>query len=676
MLFKSSKIVPLIFLFLLLVSSTFSVHAQEQESDIIKLFLDSSKVKNYSFKQRQKYVLKALDLFELNERSNNDGLQLTNISLAFYRLNDSINFRKLNRKAILISAELNDSLNLANNYWDLGNFYSKNGIKDSAFLSFSSAQKIYQHINDDFYSARMLLNMAIMQSDVRDYTGSEITTMEAIKIFKPLNEYRHLYRAYNNLGVNFNELGEYDKSLIHHNKALDFQDKIESANTFKESTLNNIGVSYEMQTQFETAIEYYNRAFENPNLKIENITLYARLVDNLAYSRFKLEDTIGVLSKFNEALFIRDSTGDLLGQAINKLHLAEFQLYKGDTIEAINLAKNVMSIAKQSNNNRELLASLLFLSKIDLKNFRRYTNEYILLSDSLQIEERAVRNKFARIRFETDEFIEANIKLDRQRRIIILVASFVLLTGLLLFIIKNQQNKNKELRFEREQQQSNEEIYKLMISQQNKVDEGSRKEKNRISKELHDGVLGRLFGTRLLLGTINAKSDRETIEQREKYIDELQSIEQEIRNISHELHVDAQIKNIGYPNLVESLLENQSKIGKFNGVFKNDPKIGWEEIDGGIKMNVYRILQEALQNINKYAKASQVNLDLSQQDSALLIRIEDDGVGFDTRSNYRGIGLKNMKSRVLGLSGEFEVFSNSGQGTALQIHIPIETESS
>ena len=413
----------------------------------------------------------------------------------------------------------------------------------------------------------------------------------------------------------------------------------------------------------------------NSDLFQSDPRLYARIIDNRAYSRFRLNDTLGIQSIFYRALAIRDSLGDESGQSINKLHLAEYYVYKGDTLKAVKLVSEANILAEKSENIEELLSSLLLLAKIDSKRFTQHTNKYITLNDNLLREERAIRNKFARIRFETDEFIEENIRLDRRNRLITIIASFIFLIGILLFIIKNQQSKNKELRFQRQQQASNEEIYKLMISQQNKMDEGSRNEKSRISKELHDGVLGRLFGTRLLLGTINAANDEAAISQREKYIEELQSIEEEIRNISHELHADAQIRNIGYPSLVESLLDSQSKIGQFDTTFENDETIGWEQIDGGVKMHVYRILQEGLQNITKYAQAKRVVVRFSLKDATLKIQIIDDGVGFDTTNRNKGIGLTNIDARIKNLAGSFEVTSTRGSGTTLDVTIPLTAES-
>ena len=117
------------------------------------------------------------------------------------------------------------------------------------------------------------------------------------------------------------------------------------------------------------------------------------------------------------------------------------------------------------------------LSKLDKKNSPLYINEYIELNDSLQKQERIIRNKFTRIQFQTDEFITRNKRLNKQNNTILLISGLSLLIGTLLYVIRNQRARNKTLLFEKEQQKANEEIYNLMILQQEKLDEGSKIEK-------------------------------------------------------------------------------------------------------------------------------------------------------------------------------------------------------
>ena len=355
---------------------------------------------------------------------------------------------------------------------------------------------------------------------------------------------------------------------------------------------------------------------------------------------------------------------------MSKLHLSQYYAYSKDTLTAIRYATESKDLSTRTKNDRDLLESYLLLSQLDKKNSSHYANEYIVLNDKLIKQERAVRNKFARIQFETDEYITKNERLSWEKNLIMIIGSVIILIGSLLYIILDQRSKNIKLKLEKRQQKANEEIYDLMLVQQYKLDEGRRKEKKRISEELHDGVLGKLFGTRLLLSALNDKSDAETIKKREKYINDLQAVEEEVRNVSHELNKRSEILNVGYKQVVQDLLENQSKITKFNYEFRSDKNINWEEISGEFKMNMYRIIQEALQNINKYASAKNVMVEFKLTKKYLKLLIIDDGVGFKILNKREGIGLKNIKSRAKHLNGIFTIKSEPNSGTFIQIKIP------
>ena len=662
--------IPLLMTSAMAIADGKVVNTSQTPGDSIAIWIKAAKDRNHSQQERAAYLKKA---YIQTHREYNDSLRcshLLDIAHAYYKLDDSLQFRKVNKEGFRLAVTLKDSNNIARSHWYWGNFYTKKGIKDSAYYSYFKAQKMYELAHNDFYSGRMLLNMAIIQSDLKDYTGSEITAVKAISILKPLQKYRQLYGCYNNLGIVLNELGDYDKALFYHNKALEYQQKIEKKNSFKPSILNNIGVVYEMRKEFKKAINYYKQALQEKDLKQNNTRLYAMLLDNLAYSMLKLNDTLAAKELFYRSLKIKDSIGDFKSMSINKLHLAQYYLVVKDTGKAVQLISEAKELSAKTHNDRDLLTSLLLLSKLDKKNNYQYSSQYIKLNDSLQKKERSIRNKFARIRFETDEFIDENERLSRQKRLLFLVLGFLALLSGMGFVIKNQITKNKELKFEQLQQNANEEIYNLMLAQQFKFDEGSRKEKKRISQELHDGVLGKLFGTRLILNTLNDKADEESIKKREKYISDLQEIEEEVRNVSHELHNRSLITDVGYVRLIENLLESQCKISNFEYEFSHDDNIVWEEVNGSLKMNLYRILQEAIQNINKYAKATKVAINFKSEDNTIILEIHDNGVGFHKNSKNEGIGLKNMRSRVAKLKGELTLNSSPGKGTSIHISVP------
>jgi len=663
--------ITIIILFLALVTCRSYAQTDTDTNFIIEL-ISKSRDKTIDKNQRDSYLTQAQNLVKNIAVDSTKNRLYYKLSYAFFQNRDSINFRNFNKKGISLSNKLRDSILLANHYWDLGAFYSLYKRNDSAYFFYNSAKKILDlKTPGDVNVGKLLLFMATIQKDVKDYTGSELKTIEAIKIFDPLNDYKQLYNCYNNLGIVFNNLEEYDQAIGYHNEALKNLQKVSDKSVKEAISLNNLGIVYRNKNNHEKAIKNYLKALENDSIIFKRPRLYAILLDNLAYSKFKLNDFEELPELFFKALKIRDSINIPEGIVINKLHLAEYFWYKKDTLKSFTYASEAKNLAKKIKSYEHLLDSYKILATINPSKDSLYLNSYIHTSDSLVKHERSIRNKFARIQFETDEYISQNHRLNLQNTWIVAISTAIIFFGFLIYIITQQRTRNKELEMERQQQRANEEIYNLMIDQQDKIEEGRKREKERISLELHDGILGRLFGTRLSLGSLNAKDDLSSKKMREQYIYELQSIEEEVRNISHELGLDNFNSTTSYSTMIANLLQEQSKITNFKYQIEDDDRIIWTDIPGHIKINIYRIIQESIQNINKYAQAENVILDFKKNGEHIILTIKDDGVGFDQEKRNSGIGLKNMKSRVALLHGQFTINSIPGKGTSISVDVPM-----
>src|SRR5690606_21566307 len=142
-----------------------------------------------------------------------------------------------------------------------------------------------------------------------------------------------------------------------------------------------------------------------------------------------------------------------------KIHLAEYYTAVADTLHSIRLLKEAADIALEIKNNRDYMASLQLLSVLDKNNATDYLKKILYLSDSLQREERQIRNKFTRIDFETDEYIYDTMRLKQQKIWILAISLGIISILVLLYFLLRQYSKNKVLHYETQQQISNEEIY-------------------------------------------------------------------------------------------------------------------------------------------------------------------------------------------------------------------------
>lgn len=397
----------------------------------------------------------------------------------------------------------------------------------------------------------------------------------------------------------------------------------------------------------------------------------ARIIDNRAYSRLMLGDTLNVKRDLSKALKIRDSINDKAEIVYNKIHLSDYYKYIKDTLNAIKYAKEAYLLAHKIKNGRDYLRSLEQLADLDTQHSKKYLRRYIQYNDSLIALERKAQNKFTRIDFETDEYIEETKRLSQQKIWITVTGIGSVLILSLLYFLRIQKSKTEKLLLETEQQKANEQVYLLTIQQQTILEEEKVKERNRISEELHDGVLGKLFGTRVGLGFLEINTDEKVKEQHQSFLEELQEIEKEIRDVSHQLNTSFESAEVNFTTIVEQLLKDKSSLGGFDYNFNVAKDVSWKMVNEIIKVNIYRIVQEVLQNIIKHANAQNVVVNFSKKNETLLLLINDDGNGFKISKHSKGIGLKNIASRVKKLKGDVLFSSEKNEGTSIRINIPI-----
>jgi len=199
--------------------------------------------------------------------------------------------------------------------------------------------------------------------------------------------------------------------------------------------------------------------------------------------------------------------------------------------------------------------------------------------------------------------------------------------------------------------------------------QGEELERSRIAKELHDGVSVLLSATKMHYTAIG--KEHKLLAETDRYqevMDLLNQTTQEIRAISYNLVPELIIRQ-SLPAAVQAFCELIQKghgfgielqiYGDFSGI---PPKRNYV---------VYRIVQEIIQNILKHAKASEVLLQITLHDGILQLTAEDNGIGFKEETSPAGMGLKNLRDRVISLEGQLLFRSYPDTGTTIEIEIPV-----
>lgn len=214
-----------------------------------------------------------------------------------------------------------------------------------------------------------------------------------------------------------------------------------------------------------------------------------------------------------------------------------------------------------------------------------------------------------------------------------------------------------------------------------KVIEGQELERERIARDMHDGpaqsLSNLIIKTELCLKLLDKDIDRTRLELQtlKSYI---RSTIDETRRLIYNLR-PMSIDDLGLiPTIerhVDKLLDEVDFSIDLNVEFKNENKK--ENINSIISLTIFRILQEALNNIKKYADASKVMIDIIFLDNNLEITVTDNGIGFDINNvklnfeDNRGFGLSMMKERTNLLSGDLKIISQENKGTVVNVKIPI-----
>jgi PAS domain S-box-containing protein len=198
-------------------------------------------------------------------------------------------------------------------------------------------------------------------------------------------------------------------------------------------------------------------------------------------------------------------------------------------------------------------------------------------------------------------------------------------------------------------------------------------ERYEIGAELHDNICQILASTHISLGVLAKFIDPCGMDLFQQCKDYINLATQEIRNLSHRL-APAFFNDSTLEEAFGILLNNANIEKKYDVTLYFDEALNHLKVNRDLQLNLYRILQEQLRNILKYAKCKNIEVDLLVSNHKLKMRIADDGVGFDIPAVKGGIGLSNMKRRVELFDGRFDLYSSPGNGCELVIDIPLKVE--
>ena len=239
--------------------------------------------------------------------------------------------------------------------------------------------------------------------------------------------------------------------------------------------------------------------------------------------------------------------------------------------------------------------------------------------------------------------------------------------------VKEAQAKSQEINKEKLEKKLKEQQYRSAL-----ILEGQEEERRRISRDLHDGIGQYLTALKYSLdGIHDVKSypEEKRLEVSKKLIAD---VIKEVRRISFHLTPVA-LSDYGLTSVLNKFAEEMTKISKIPVIFEN-PTGFMSRLEAKVENNIYRIVQEAVNNAIKYSEASEIKISLSHNSKYLYLQVADNGKGFDFQKlkedghfNASGHGIFNIKERVNFINGQFQLDTSSGNGTIIHIELPLES---
>ncbi|MFY0598461.1 MAG: type IV pili methyl-accepting chemotaxis transducer N-terminal domain-containing protein [Cyclobacteriaceae bacterium] len=236
---------------------------------------------------------------------------------------------------------------------------------------------------------------------------------------------------------------------------------------------------------------------------------------------------------------------------------------------------------------------------------------------------------------------------------------------------KEAKIRSRELNKERIEKSVKEQHYRSSL-----ILEGQEEERKRLSRELHDGVGQMLSAMKLMLESFNPSSKPMKMRLNDAK-DLMKSIIQEVRRVSFNL-TPSSLDDFGLVPAIKKFCDEINAVTKTNVAFVNETKF-INRLESPVETNLYRIIQESVNNSIKYSKASNIEVRFSHTVNSLSIKVKDDGKGFDYSRlvenghfEKAGHGIFNMKERTAYIGGIFNLETELGKGTQIFITLSLD----
>ncbi len=530
------------------------------------------------------------------------------------------------QKALVYAKKANDKILIASVYNNFGllDWNKANFLK--AIQYYNKALRIFEEINDKQGQSKALSNIGLVYQSFKDYKNAEKYLYKSLEIKKAIKDNYGLSVSYTNLGSLYDDFKNYDLAVINYKKAIGYKRILNDQRGIAIAN-NNLSQAY---LSLDKNVEAEKCLLESIAItkKINATSLLAYAYIGITNVYIQNKDIKKAIESNNLATIYNSKIGDKLGLSSIFKQKEEIAVLENNFKEAYGFSKKALSIS-DTLRNKETQESV---AEIENK-YQVEKKEKELLESKAQLVQKEIETK--------------------QKNNQLIIASILALAFLIIgfLIYKQQKQKNQQIVQENQLKSAIAEI-----ESQNKLQE----QRLSISRDLHDNIGAQL--TFIISSVDNVKYGFDITNQ--KLDDKLTNIYGFAKDTIVELRDTIWAMNsneISFEDL-EARINNyieKAKVAQDNISFSFaiDTDLKNQKLTSVEGMNIYRTIQEAVNNSLKYANANIITINAKKVENQTKITIADNGKGFDIDEIEKGNGLNNMKKRIEEIGGKFSLTS-------------------
>lgn len=607
-------------------------------------------------------------------------IEIYNSLYKLYRGIDLDSSDYYSKKSLDLALESKDDKIIGISWHHRANFYYDKGLNIKSLESFKKALDISIKLKDSILLSKVYKDLGGLHSHISNFNLSIKYVLKSLYIFEKLNDTINIANAYLELGTNFHRSKKFKEANIYNKKALSIYKK-RKVIISQAIVYNNISNSFNGLQQYKEAILYAEKARDIfLNLGYKRYTAYPK--GNMAIAYDSLHNYKIAKELYLESIKIHEKNKQIYELAFLKNGLANLYLKEKKYKKAIEVANQSLDYSKSASSLEFETFSNRTLAKIyrKTKNHKKhafYIENYAILKDSLfKVEESKTQlelkeqyessEKEKEIIQQKEQLLKQELAIKNRNLYAILLTSALLILGIIFFAIyKRNQLKRNQLQKEIDLKDA-----LSKIKTQNRLQE----QRLRISRDLHDNIGSQL--TFIISSIDNLKYVSKDVNTKLK--DKLSNISSFTGDTIHQLRDTIWAMNkseITVEDLHSRVLSFIEKAKtaitetKFEIVYNIDKNNSFSSLVG---MNLFRVIQEAINNAIKYADAQKIEVHLSKNNDNFIISIIDDGEGFDINTVELGNGLSNMEKRMSEIDGKININTTIKKGTEIKVELPLK----